>query len=278
MTLLELKSFPPILALVVLVAYAGLTALLYLFHGRLVYAPTAAQLDTPASLGLPYREVSLTTADGLRLSAWLVSTPVPRLGAVLFCHCNYCNISHLLDPIRVFCGLGFEVLVFDYRGYCQSEVKPSEEGTYLDAEAAWNFLVREEGVDPARLVICGRSLGGPIAARLARQHLPAALLLESTFTSLPEVGRRRYPFFPVRRLARYTYDTLGQLPDIRCPVLVVHSREDGLIPLAQGRELYTAANPPKEFLEISGGHGNGFAVSEPQYRAGLERFFTTYLR
>jgi len=273
---LELKSLLPALALVALAAYLGLGALLYLFQGRLVYAPTAIQLDTPASLGLPYREVSLTTSDGLRLSAWLVKTPAPR-GTVLFCHGNYGNISHLLDPIRVFAGLGFEVLVFDYRGYGQSEGEPSEEGTYLDAEAAWDFLVQEEGVDPARLVLCGRSLGGPIAARLARQHPPGALLLESTFTSLPELGSRRYPFFPVRWLARYTYDTLGQLSGIHCPVLVVHSREDGLIPLAQGQELYAAANPPKEFLEISGGHGNGFVVSEAQYRAGLERFFAAYL-
>ncbi len=221
-------------------------------------------------------ERSNVTADGLRLSAWLVQAPVSR-GTVLFCHGNYGNISHLLDPIRIFIGLGLEVLVFDYRGYGQSEGKPSEAGTYLDAEAAWNFLVREQGVDPGRLVICGRSLGGPIAAHLARQHLPAALLLESTFTSLPQLGSRRYPFFPVRWLARYTYDTLGQLPGIHCPVLVVHSREDGLIPFEQGQELYATANPPKEFLEISGGHGNGFAVSEPQYRAGLERFFAAYL-
>lgn len=273
---LELKSLLPALALVALAAYLGLGALLYLFQGRLVYAPTAIQLDTPASLGLPYCEVSLTTSDGLQLSAWLVKTPAPR-GAVLFCHGNYGNISHLLDPIRVFASLGFSVLVFDYRGYGQSEGEPSEEGTYLDAEAAWDFLVQEEGVNPGRLVLCGRSLGGPIAARLARQHLAGALLLESTFTSLPELGSRLYPFFPVRWLARYTYDTLGQLSSIHCPVLVVHSREDSLIPLAQGQELYAAANPPKQFLEISGGHGNGFAVSEAQYRAGLERFFAAYL-
>lgn len=273
---LELKSILPALALAGLAAYVGLGALLYFFQDRLVYAPTASRIDTPASLGLPYREVALTSADGLRLSAWLVEAPAGR-GTVLFCHGNYGNISHLLDPIRVFHSLGFAILVFDYRGYGQSEGRPSEEGTYLDAEAAWDFLVREEGVDPARLVICGRSLGGPIAARLARQHPPGALLLESTFTSLPELGNRRYPFFPVRRLARYTYETLGQLSGINCPVLVVHSREDGLIPFAQGRELYAAANPPKEFLEISGGHGNGFTLSETQYRAGLERFFATYL-
>jgi fermentation-respiration switch protein FrsA (DUF1100 family) len=273
---LEFKSLLPTLALVCLGAYLGLGALLYLFQDRLVYAPTAIQIDTPASLGLPCREVSLTTADGLRLAAWLVETPGSR-GAVLFCHGNYGNISHLLDPIRIFCGLGFDVLVFDYRGYGQSEGEPSEEGTYLDAEAARDFLVQEEGVDPARLVLCGRSLGGPIAARLARQHPPGALLLESTFTSLPELGRRRYPFFPVRRLCRYTYDTLGQLAGIRCPVLVVHSRQDDLIPFEQGQALYAAANSPKEFLEISGGHGNGFAVSEAQYRAGLERFFAAYL-
>lgn len=264
------------LALAGLAAYLGLAALLYLFQHRLMYVPLRGQGDTPASLGLPYRQVWLTSADGVRLCAWLVEPPARR-GTVLFCHGNYGNLSHQLDPIRVFCHLGFAILVFDYRGYGQSEGKPSEEGTYLDAEAAWTYLVREQGVDPGRLVICGRSLGGPIAARLARLHPPGALLLESTFTSLPALASRRYPLLPVRRLARYTYDTLGQLAHIRCPVLVAHSRQDGLIPFAQGQELYAAAGPPKEFLEIAGGHGNGFVVSEPQYRAGLERFFAVNL-
>ena len=273
---LELKDLLSTLALSGLLIYVGLGALLYLFQHRLVYVPISGQTDTPASLGLAYRDVPLLSADGLRLSGWLVKASRSR-GAVLFCHGNYGNLSHQLDPIRVFHGLGFDILVFDYRGYGQSEGKPSEEGTYLDAEAAWNFLVREEGVDPARLVICGRSLGGPIAARLARQHPPGALLLESTFTSLPQLGRRRYPFYPVRWLARYTYDTLDQLAGIHCPVLVAHSREDGLIPFAQGQELYAAANPPKEFLEISGGHGNAFVLSEAQYRAALERFFAAHL-
>ena len=273
---LELKFFLPALALALLAAYLGLGILLYFFQHRLMYVPLSGQIDTPASLGLPYRQVSLTSTDGLRLSAWLVEAPASR-GTVLYCHGNYGNISHQLDPIRVFHSLGFNILVFDYRGYGQSEGKPTEAGTYLDAESAWTYLVQEEGVDPARLVLCGRSLGGPIAARLARQHPPGALLLESTFTSLPALASRRYPFFPVHRLARYTYDTLGQLSGIHCPVLVAHSRQDGLIPFAQGQELYAAANAPKEFLEISGGHGNGFVVSEPQYRAGLERFFATYL-
>lgn len=262
--------------LILLSGYLGLGALLYLFQSRLLYAPSPDLVATPADAGLPYRAISFASADGVRLSGWLVRAPAAR-GTVLFCHGNAGNISHLLDPIRVFHHLELNILVFDYRGYGQSGGEPGEQGTYLDAQAAWHYLVQEEEMAPSQLIICGRSLGGPIAAWLARQHPPAALILEATFTSIPDLGEDLYPLFPVRLLARYHYDTLGYLSGVNCPVLVVHSRQDGLIPFAHGQRLFEAAGLLGEFLEISGGHGDGFVESEAQYRAGLEHFLAARL-
>jgi fermentation-respiration switch protein FrsA (DUF1100 family) len=257
--------------------YTGLAALVYFFQDRMVYVPYRELEGTPADGRLEYREVSFTSADGVRLSGWLVPAPGAR-GTVLFCHGNAGNISHLLGVVRIFHELGLNALVFDYRGYGQSQGKPTEEGTYLDAEAAWNFLVSQEGIAPREIIVCGRSLGGPIAAWLAQKHRPAALFLEETFTSLPELGQRLYPIFPARWLARYQYNTLAYVSRVQCPVLVVHSPDDRLVPLAHGRRLYQAAPQPKEFLEIEGGHGEGFAVSEKRYQAGVAAFISQFLK
>ena len=263
--------------LVGLGVYVGLGGLLYLFQSRLVYVPWRNPETTPAEAGLLYQEADFTTADGVRLHGWLVPAEAPR-ATVLFCHGNAGNISHLLDPIRVFHHLGLSILVFDYRGYGRSQGKPTEQGTYLDAEAAWAFLVQEQGLKPEEIVVCGRSLGGPIAAWLAWQHPPRALVLEATFTSVPDLARHLYPIFPAGLLARYKYSTLAYVSQVACPVLVVHSQQDRLVPFSHGLRLYQAAPGPRAFLEIHGGHDDGFELSAEPYREGLEAFLAGQLK
>ena len=155
-----------------------------------------------------YEEVALVASDGVRLAGWYLPLADAR-GTVLFCHGNAGNISNLLGVAEDAHRLGLGILLFDYRGYGQSEGTPSEEGTHRDAEAAWNYLVQEAGLAPDQIAIIGRSLGGPIAARLARDKTPAALFLEETFTSIPELGRELYPIFPVGLLARYRVSHAG---------------------------------------------------------------------
>ena len=181
---------------------------LYAFQNRLLYVPEAAIKTTPAASGMPYEEIALVASDGVRLTGWYMPLAGAR-GTVLFCHGNAGNISYLLDVAAGAHKLGLGVLLFDYRGYGQSEGVPSEEGTYRDAAAAWDYLVAEAGVSPERIVVIGRSLGGPIAAWLAREKQPAALFLEETFTSIPELGRELYPIFPVGLLARYRVSHAG---------------------------------------------------------------------
>jgi fermentation-respiration switch protein FrsA (DUF1100 family) len=159
--------------------------------------------------------------------------------------------------------LRFSVLIFDYRGYGSSEGSPSEQGTCRDAEAAWRFVTEEKGESPGRVIIFGRSLGGGIAVDLAARHEPAALVVESTFTSIVDVGRLHYPLLPVGLLCRYRYESIDKVSHIKCPKLFFHGSGDELISIEIGRRLYAAAAEPKRFIETPGGHNDaGFLYNE----------------
>ena len=155
------------------VGYVLAAAYLYFFQEKFVYKPSARIGVTPASVGMRYEEVALVASDGVRLTGWYLPLADAR-GTVLFCHGNAGNISHLLAVAEDAHRLGLGILLFDYRGYGQSEGTLSEEGTYRDVEAAWNYLVQEAGLAPDQIAIIGRSLGGPIAARLARDKIGRA--------------------------------------------------------------------------------------------------------
>lgn len=236
--------------------YGGVCVLLFFYQPRMVYFPLAVVLRTPADIGLAYEPVTLLAEDNVRLAGWYVPCAAAR-GAVIMCHGNGGNIGDNLNSIGVFHKLGLNVLIFDYRGYGESAGKPSEEGTYRDARAAWQYLVEQRNMPPDKIIIFGWSLGGAVAAGLAEQVVPAALVLESTFTSIPDMGARDYPWLPVRLLCRYRYNTLARMERIHCPVLIAHSREDGMIPFQQGRQLFAAAREPKIFVELRGDHNDG---------------------
>jgi fermentation-respiration switch protein FrsA (DUF1100 family) len=263
--------------LAIFLLYTVLATMLFLFQSHLLYFPHRTLVSTPEMLGLRYTAVTLVTTDGFRLSAWYIPG-APEAAVILFCHGNGGNISYLGGPIRQYHDLGFSTLVFDYRGYGESEGTPDEEGTYRDAQAAWDYLVKERSIPPSRIIVIGRSLGGAVAARLARKQTPAALVLESSFTSVPDIAADVYWYFPVRLLSRFRYETSDHVRDARCPVLVVHSPDDEIIPYHHGRTLFDRAPGPKEFLEIGGSHNEGFFLSEAKYQQGLRTFITTHLR
>jgi len=252
-------------------AYVVVAILAWALQSKLVYFPEREVPVTPADLGVRYEEVPLTASDGTKLSAWFVPAPNEK-GVVLFCHGNGGNICHRLESLGVFHNLGYSVLIFDYRGYGRSEGSPSEEGTYLDARAAWENLVTARKIPPERIVLFGRSLGGAVAAKLASETSPAGLIVESSFTSIPDVGAERFWFLPVRLLCRYKYNTAKAVGRAGCAVLVIHSRDDDVTPFAHGRRLYEVATEPKEFIEISGTHNRGFLTSGQTYTTGLGRF------
>lgn len=251
--------------------YAGISLALYIFQDRLIYFPSKEVVTTPEAVGLAFEDVQFETGDGLTLRGWFV--PVPASGrTLLFFHGNAGNISHRLESLLTFHRLGLNTFIFDYRGYGESEGKPSEEGTYQDADAAWRYLTKVRSIEPHDIVIFGRSLGGAVATWLASRADCGGLIVESSFTSVPDLAAKLYPFLPVRLLARFRYDSKSRIAEVQCPILVIHSPEDDIMPFENGQALFEAANSPKSFLEIRGGHNEGFIVSGEDYDRGLAEF------
>ena len=254
-----------------LYAYFGQAGMLYLPN-----LPSRELSATPQAIGLRYENIWLRTEDGVRLHGWYIPAASAR-GTVLFFHGNAGNISHRLDSIRIFNSLRLSVFIFDYRGYGQSEGRPSERGTQRDALAVWRFATEERGLAPHRIVLFGRSLGAAVAALLATQKQPGALIVESAFTSVPDIAAEFYWWLPVRWLSRFDYATRDYLASARCPVLVVHSMDDEIIPFHHGEALFAAAHEPKDMLRLRGGHNEGFLVSGEHYVHGLDAFLTRHL-
>lgn len=259
--------------------YLGLALYLYAFQARYVYFPElpSRQVDaTPADIGLAFDAVTLSTADGEALAGWFIPAAAAR-GTLLYLHGNGGNIGHRLDPIAVFHRLGLNIFIIDYRGYGASSGKPCEEGTYRDALAAWAYLTQEKRLAPERIVLFGESLGGSIAARLAARHPPAGLIIYASFTSVPEMAQALYPMFPASWLARYRYDTRAALNSVSCPVLILHSREDEIIPFSHGQALLEAAHEPKRLVELRGGHNDALLVSRETYALEVGAFLQKFL-
>ena len=257
-------------------AYIIFAGSLFIFQSHYIYYPVRVLATDPGSIGLNFESVSFETTDGIKLSGWFIPGENAR-GVILFCHGNAGNISHRLESIQIFHRLGLDIFIFDYRGYGQSEGKPTEPGTYQDAEAAWRYLTEERQINPNKVIVFGRSLGGAVASWLAQRHTPGALILESAFTSLPDIAATVYPYLPVRLLLHSKYNTAEYLGRINCPVLIVHSRNDEIMPFSHGQRLFEIAKEPKRFLEITGTHNEGFTTSGKHYEEGLNAFVSEYM-
>ena len=270
----------------VVLGYALLVGIVFVTQERLVYFPDIGReiAITPKAYGLDFESVQIATEDGEKLHSWWVPMERPR-GTVLLFHGNAGSIAARVDYLLMFHRLGYSTLIIDYRGYGQSTGKPSEAGTYRDAEAAWRWLTATRGIKAADIVLFGESLGGAVASWLAARVplltepaasrpgvAPRALILASTFTSVPDLGSEVYPFLPVRWISRIGYDNRANLQAAQVPVLIAHSPRDELIPYAHGRRLFDAARQPKQFLELAGGHNDGFIFMRESWVQALRDF------
>ncbi|MDP1559441.1 MAG: alpha/beta hydrolase [Nitrosomonas sp.] len=261
------------LVITVAIIYLLLVLLVFLGQARLIYFPEPEReiVITPDQVGLSYEPVAITTTDGETLHGWFVPAQKTK-ATILFFHGNAGNISHRIEYLPMFHRLGYNTFIFDYRGYGQSSGLPSEVGTYLDAMAAWDYLIEVKKIMPSRIVLFGESLGGAVAAWLAAREKPGALVLASVFTSVPDLAEQIYPFLPVRLIARINYPTIDYLQSVTGPVLVAHSPQDEIVPFAHGQNLYRAASEPKQFLTLQGGHNNGFIFMRESWINALSTF------
>ncbi len=268
------------------VSYIGLALILYFMQPKFVYDPTRELPYTPAELGLDFEEVTFKTGDRLQLHGWFVPATAKSLGeagtapnadlsgvakaktdfTVLYCHGNGGNMMFFLDMVNLLNGLGVNCFIFDYRGYGSSEGRPSENGTYLDVRAAYRWLTKKKGIAPQQIIIFGWSLGASVAAYLAGKVRSAGLVIEGAFTSYADIGSKYYPYMPVKWFARFNYPTIDYIRKVKRPVMVIHSRDDETVPFEFGLSLYDAANEPKEFIELRGGHNEAFLTSSETYK------------
>ena len=226
------------------------------FEHSQVYHPDRVLVATGAELNRVFEDIWLETADGVELNGWFypANENSPRADWVaLVCHGNAGNISHRLELCSALLETGINTLLFDYRGYGKSKGRPSELGTYLDAEAAYDWLVRR-GFAGTKIVAFGESLGGGVATELTLRRAVGGLVLESSFSCTAELGAELFPWLPVRWLNTIKYDTCSKLPRLNVPVLVLHSRADRLIGFHHAEKNFSLAKEPKMFCELSGEH------------------------
>jgi fermentation-respiration switch protein FrsA (DUF1100 family) len=252
--------------------FIGVAVVVLFFEKAFIYFPHRELALTPSALGLVFEDISLTAADGMRLHGWYFPRPQSRI-CILFCHGNAGNISHRLDRVLLMRSkLQAEVFLFDYRGYGRSQGHPDEEGTYRDGRAAIELLIDERRIPPERIILFGESLGAAVAMQLSLEYPARALVLESAFTSIPDMARAVYPFLPVSRFLRTRYDNLAKISNCGKPLLLFHGTRDRIVPFDQGRRLFEAAQEPKRLFPIEGaGHNDTFFVGgDPYWEAWRE--------
>ena len=251
--------------------YLILCIFVYVAQEKLVYSPSTIVSQTPGGMGLVFEELYIDTSDGEKIHAWFIpSEEASRY--VFFLHGNGGNIGNRLNTISILNELGYSTLIIDYRGYGNSSGQPSEQGTYKDALAAFNYLMTYRKLQPKDIVIYGRSLGGAVAVWLAAQVHPSGLIIESTFSRLVDMGKHRYPFLPVKILTRVHYDSLSQIKEVKCPIFSAHSLDDETIPYILGKSLAEAAPDLKRFVTLNGRHNEAFFDTGQSYYDELDGF------
>ncbi len=251
------------------IAYLLCVLLLMIFEESLIFFPMRYPEGDWQPEWLTFEDAWFEAEDGTRLHGWYAPHDAPR-AVVLFCHGNAGNVTHRAEMLEILRDhVGAAVLMFDYRGYGRSEGKPDEPGVLADARAARAWLAKRADVPERDVVLMGRSLGGAVAADLAVKDGARALVLESTFTSIPDLGAYHYPWLPVRFFVRTRLDSLSKIADYHGPLLQSHGDADTIVPYHFGQRLFEAANQPKQFITIPGRDHN-----DPQTEQYYEALIT----
>jgi len=256
----RMKSFLTRFVVILLSTMLFVSGWMLMFEDQYIYYPTKEIDHTPATYGLKFQNIHLTTEDGVVLHGWLMPHAKARFTLLHF-HGNAGNISHRLHLYEQWHRMGISLLAIDYRGYGKSEGAPSEAGFYSDGRAAWKELVKRQNIPASQIIISGRSLGCAVAAKLATETKPAALVLETPFTNIPDMAAEHYPWIvPIQYLARTQFDTLDLIAQVKTPTMVITAQNDELVPEAMSEKIYAAAHQPKQLVTLSGSH-NDFDIS-----------------
>lgn len=225
---------------------------------------------TPQAIGLSYEDIYFTTEDGKKINGWFVPAKEAKY-TILFFHGNGGNLSHRLDKIKIFHDLGLNIFIIDYRGYGKSEGAPSEAGLYLDAKAAYSYLTDNVNIIPSSIILYGESLGGAVALELATKVTAEAVITEEAFSSMRGIAKDMYPFIP-SFLVSDRFNSVSRIEKVDIPKLIIHSKNDEMIPFSNAQTLYNKAKDPKVLAAISGSHNDAFIESEKDYTNYIREF------
>lgn len=240
------------------------------FEWKSIFFPTREFSYTPDNSGLEYEDVFMKTQDDQKINAWFILARNSSF-TLLFCHGNGGNISHRVGKIEILNKLGLNIFIFDYRGYGKSEGRPSEQGIYLDAQAAYGYLTKEKNVSPEGIIVYGESLGAAVAVDLASKVELKAMILEGAFSCAKDISREIYPFLPTFIL-KSKFDSLSKIKKITSPKLFIHSVNDEIVPIHLSHKLFNAAPEPKTFRTIGGGHNTCHMDSQKEYTESIGTF------
>lgn len=259
-----------------LLVYLLIVVAAMFLENKLLYFPHVYPSGNWQPAGLKFEDAWFSSADGTSLHGWYVPCRNAK-AAVLFCHGNGANMTWRADTLKALHDqVGVSTFIFDYRGFGRSKGSPNEAGVLADARAARRWLADREKIAETDIVMMGESLGGAVAVDLAARDGARALVLESTFSNLPDTAAHHYPFLPVRWLMRSRFDSIGKIGNYHGPVWQVHGDADRIIPLQLGQRLFAAANQPKQFKLLAGHDHND--PMPPGYYAELAPFFESLPR
>ncbi|MCK9554313.1 alpha/beta hydrolase [bacterium] len=261
----------------VIVEILVLTGVIYFsfrwFEWKHIFYPDKKISDIPSDFGLKYEDITFYSIDDKKLNGWFISANKP-LATIIYCHGNAGNISDRIDIAKLLHSMGFNVFLFDYRGYGKSRGIPGEKGLYLDAEAAYDYLSMRNDVDKGRIVLYGESLGGGAACNLALKRKVSAVITFGAFASIADMADVAFPKIPLKYFITMKFDNISKVKDIKCPKLIIHSADDTTVPFDQAKKLFEAASQPKEFFETSGGHTNDAILDNPLAAKKIKQFIS----
>ncbi len=237
---------------------------------RSIFFPTKEIEFSPTDINLPFQDIYIDTEDSLKINAWFIPYNNAKY-TLLFFHGNGGNISHRLDKIQLLRKAGVNIFIIDYRGYGASQGRPTENGLYLDARGAYDYLLNLRNIKPGQIILYGESMGTAVAINLASQVSIKALILEGGFSSARDMAKRYYPYLPAF-LFSIRFDSLSKIKEINAPKLFLHSQDDEIVPFKLAQRLFKTASEPKQLVQLLGGHNNAFLDSENKYVSSIISF------
>ena len=262
----RIKKFIVNRLMIIGVALVLVGILIRVFENKMIYFPPhyPEGWTSPSVYHLPVEEVWLTDGDGVRINGWfLANSASPKV--LLWFHGNAENIGMGLEQMLALSRLGINIFAIDYRGYGKSEGSPNEAGVYLDGEAAYRYLTETRHFAPHNIFIYGHSLGGGVATEIAYRHQCGGLIVESSFTSIRDMAHHVLKIPLLEYVTKSRFDSIGKIAQVHAPVMIIHGRQDKLIPFSMGERLFAAAHEPKTFLATQSGHDDPYILGGKEY-------------